>query len=300
MIEVKSVIKTFDDFKALNKLDMNVVKGSIYGLVGPNGAGKTTILKHLSGVYIQDSGSIKINDEEVYENIDVKSKIGFIQDDLFYFDQYTIKDMMEFYKGMYKETFSDEKFESMKNVFKIDVKRKIKTLSKGMKKQVAFWLVMSCMPELIILDEPLDGLDPIIRRSVIKLLLKEVNERKITAIISSHNLRELEDICDTVGFMKNGAMVLERKLDELSNSISKVQVAFSNDTDIKLSKNFKIISSEKIGKVNRLIIKGDKEKVEAEIMKLKPLLLDTLPLTLEEIFIYELGGENNEVNEFFN
>lgn len=294
MVKVESLTKTFDGFKALDGLNMNVSKGSIYGLVGPNGAGKTTLINHLVGVYVQDAGKVLINEEEVLENSGLKQKIGYIQDDLFYFNQYTIKEMAKFYKDTY-ENFSQEKYDSLKSIFKIDENIKIKTLSKGMKKQVAFWLVISSLPELIILDEPLDGLDPIMRRKVLKLLINEVEERKVTIIVSSHNLRELEDICDTVGFMDKGSMVLERKLEELAINIHKVQLSLKQDKEIKFSDKVKVKHTSQLGSVKTLILEGNSKDVVSEIEKIDPLFYDIISLTLEEIFIYELGGVDNEV-----
>lgn len=299
MIKVSNVVKTFGNIKALDGLNMNVPNGSIYGLVGPNGSGKTTIINHLVGSYKEDSGEIKINDEYVYENNELKEKIGYIQDDLFYFNQYRIIDMARFYKNIYSK-FDFEKFNKLEKIFKIDTKRKIKTLSKGMKKQVAFWLIISCNPSLIILDEPLDGLDPIMRKKVLKLLITEVEKRKVTVLVSSHNLRELEDICDTVGFMDNGKMILEKGLDEMQTDIHKVQVSFNEGVELKFSDKLNVKSIEEVGRVKKLIIKGKEEDVVREIEKLKPLFMDILPLTLEEIFIYELGGEEIETNKFFN
>lgn len=299
MIKVKKVEKYFDDFKALDGLTLHVKKGSIYGLVGPNGSGKTTIINHLVGVYKQDNGEILIDGEKPYDNIKVKERIGYIQDDLFYYNQYTINDMKKFYKGQYPK-FNEEMFDKLHDLFNIDPKRRIKTLSKGMKKQVAFWLILSCNPDLIILDEPLDGLDPITRRNVLKLLLAEVEERKVTVLVSSHNLRELEDICDTVGFLDKGKLVLEKKLDELTETIHKVQVAYNDENkEIKLEGKLKIKNIENVGKVKQLIIKGSREEVEEAINKTNPILVDFIPLSLEEIFIYELGGEQVEISKFF-
>ncbi|MCQ2979056.1 MAG: ABC transporter ATP-binding protein [Clostridia bacterium] len=299
MIKVNNVVKYFDDFKALDGLTLHVEKGSIYGLVGPNGSGKTTIINHIVGVYKQDEGEVLVDGEKSFENVNIKEKIGYIQDDLFYYNQYTIKDMMKFYKGQYKN-FDEDMFNKLKEVFKINPNRKIKTLSKGMKKQVAFWLVISSNPEVIILDEPLDGLDPITRRNVLKLLIGEVEKKHVTVLVSSHNLRELEDICDTVGFLDKGKLILEKKLDELTDTIQKVQVAYEDENkEIKLPSGLEIKDIQSVGKVKQIIIKGTKDEVEKAINDTKPLLVDFLPLSLEEIFIYEIGGEQIEINKFF-
>ncbi len=299
MITVKSLKKGFDKTLVLSDLNMKVEKGSIYGLVGPNGSGKTTLIKHLAGVYKEEAGEIRIDGEGVYENIALKQRIGYIQDDFYAFNQYTIENMATFYKGIYHK-FNTEKFEKLGEIFNISKKRRIKTLSKGMKKQVAFWLTLSAEPDILILDEPLDGLDPIMRRNVLKLILNEVSKREMTTLVSSHNLRELEDICDSVGFMDKGRIVLEKKLDELRVNIHKVQLAFDHEEELTFSEQLKVVNKERVGKVYNVIIRGDKEKLEKEIKIKKPIIFDLLPLTLEEVFIYELGGEEIEANKFFN
>ena len=225
MIQVNNVIKEFDGFKALNGVNMSVNKGDIYGLVGPNGAGKSTLIRHLTGVYKQDAGEIFIDGEPVYENRDMKNKIAYIPDDLFYYMQADTIDMMKFYKGIYKN-FDEKMFYKMQEFFpNIDVKRNIRRLSKGMQKQVAFWLTICCKPELMILDEPVDGLDPVMRRQIWTILMSEVEDKKMTVLVSSHNLRELEDVCDHVGIMNKGKVIIERSLSELQGNISKIQVA---------------------------------------------------------------------------
>ena len=198
MIKVKNVTKTFGDFKSLDEMTLHVKKGSVYGLIGPNGAGKTTIIKNIMGIYTPDSGKITIDGDSVFENPDLKQRVIYISDDLFFFAGYSILAMAKYYAGMYKN-WSWERYESLKDVFKIDDKRKVKRLSKGMQKQVAFWLGICAKPEVMILDEPVDGLDPVMRRNVWKLLLQDVAESEMSVLVSSHNLRELEDICDHVG-----------------------------------------------------------------------------------------------------
>ena len=246
LITAKNVVKKFDKFTALNHFNMNVPEGSIYGLVGPNGSGKTTTIKHLIGMYKQDEGEILVNDEKVYDNEKVKSKIAYISDDLYFFHGYSIKDMAKFYSKIYKD-FSFEKFNELQKVFNIDIKRKVNKLSKGMKKQVAFWLTISCSPEIMILDEPIDGLDPIMKENVWKILLEEVKKRKMTVIISSHNLKELENVCTNIGIMKNGEMVLEKELEKKDNNIQKVQIVFSNNSQIgKIREKLSILKEEKV------------------------------------------------------
>lgn len=293
LITAKNVVKKFDKFTALNHFNMNVPEGSIYGLVGPNGSGKTTTIKHLIGMYKQDEGEILVNDEKVYDNEKVKSKIAYISDDLYFFHGYSIKDMAKFYSKIYKD-FSFEKFNDLQKVFNIDVKRKVNKLSKGMKKQVAFWLTISCNPEIMILDEPIDGLDPIMKENVWKILLEEVKKRKMTVIISSHNLKELENVCTNIGIMKNGKMVLEKELEKKDNNIQKVQIVFSNNSQIgKIREKLSILKEEKVGSVYYFIIKGEQKEIEDILNKYKLTLMEFLPLSLEEVFMFENGGEAN-------
>ena len=293
LITAKNVVKKFDKFTALNHFNMNVPEGSIYGLVGPNGSGKTTTIKHLIGMYKQDEGEILVNDEKVYDNEKVKSKIAYISDDLYFFHGYSIKDMAKFYSKIYKD-FSFEKFNDLQKVFNIDVKRKVNKLSKGMKKQVAFWLTISCNPEIMILDEPIDGLDPIMKENVWKILLEEVKKRKMTVIISSHNLKELENVCTNIGIMKNGEMVLEKELEKKDNNIQKVQIVFSNNSQIgKIREKLSILKEEKVGSVYYFIVKGEQKEIEDILDKYKLTLMEFLPLSLEEVFMFENGGEAN-------
>lgn len=293
LITVKNVVKKFDKFTALNHFNMNVSEGSIYGLVGPNGSGKTTTIKHLIGMYKQDEGEILVNNEKVYDNEKVKSKIAYISDDLYFFHGYSIKDMAKFYSKIYKN-FSFEKFNDLQKVFNIDIKRKVNKLSKGMKKQVAFWLTISCNPEIMILDEPIDGLDPIMKENVWKILLEEVKKRKMTVIISSHNLKELENVCTNIGIMKNGKMVLEKELEKKDNNIQKVQIVFSNNSQIgKIREKLSILKEEKVGSVYYFIIKGEQKEIEDILNKYKLTLMEFLPLSLEEVFMFENGGEAN-------
>ena len=291
LITAKNVVKKFDKFTALNHFNMNVPEGSIYGLVGPNGSGKTTTIKHLIGMYKQDEGKILVNDEKVYDNEKVKSKIAYISDDLYFFHGYSIKDMAKFYSKIYKD-FSFEKFNELQKVFNIDIKRKVNKLSKGMKKQVAFWLTISCNPEIMILDEPIDGLDPIMKENVWKILLEEVKKRKMTVIISSHNLKELENVCTNIGIMKNGEMVLEKELEKKDNNIQKVQIVFSNNSQIgKIREKLSILKEEKVGSVYYFIVKGEQKEIEEILNKYKLTLMEFLPLSLEEVFMFENGGE---------
>ena len=289
MIQVKNVSKYFDDFKVLDDFSLNVKKGTIYGLVGPNGAGKTTIINHINGVLKPDDGEIYIDGEKVYENNKIKESVLSIADDWFYYSTYTIKQMAHFYRDIYP-SFNIERYEAIKDIFKIDEKRQIRKLSKGMKKQVAFWLTLSAMPSVLILDEPLDGLDPVMRKQVLNLVIADVTDREMTVLVSSHNLRELEDICDWVGIIHKGKMIIEKPLDDLKGSVHKYQMVIDESCAKKLEENADVLHISKTGSVYNVIMRGDAEETHRNMKELSPILCERISLTLEEVFIYELGG----------
>ena len=288
MIEIKNVTKTFGSFTALQDLTMTVPKGSVYGLVGPNGAGKSTVIRHITGVYIPDSGEITINGKEIYENIDLKGKIGYIPDDVFYFPSATLEDMRKFYRGLYPN-FDDKLFDKLYEIFNLPPKSPIRRFSKGMQKQAAFHLAICCRPEVLILDEPVDGLDPVMRRQVMSLILSDVAEHGTTVLISSHNLRELEDVCDHVGIMDHGKMLLERSLADMQGNTVKLQLVGQVPEDLD------ILHETHSGRLSTYIVRGTAKEVIDKVTLLNPAYFDVLPLSLEEIFIYELGGVNYEV-----
>ena len=226
MIQVKDVVKTFDGFRALDGLTMTVPSGSIYGLVGPNGAGKSTILRHINGVYRQDSGEVLVDGAPVYENPAVKARLASIPDELYYFLSASTRDMMRFFRGFYPR-FDQARYQALKDVFTtVDERQSIRRLSKGMQKQSAFWLALCCRPDVLVLDEPVDGLDPVMRRQVWSLLMGDVAEHGTTVLVSSHNLRELEDVCDHVGILSRGKVLIERSLSDLQENVVKMQVVF--------------------------------------------------------------------------
>ena len=296
MIEVNNVTKRFGDFVALDGLNMHVERGAIYGLVGPNGAGKSTIIRHLSGVYKQDEGTVTIDGQTVYENEKLKQRFTVIPDEIFFFTQANTMDMMKFYKSLY-HNFDETLFKKILACFpEINPKKMVRSLSKGMQKQVAFMLSIAARPELMILDEPVDGLDPVMRRQIWSLIMSDVAEHGLTVLVSSHNLRELEDVCDHVGIMNHGKILIERSLDELQTSITKIQLAFEGDMP-SLPPEIQVLKRITTGRVHTLIVKGEPRVAEQTISALNPLLMDVLPLTLEEIFIYELGGENYAVKD---
>ena len=296
MIEVKNVVKTFDGFRALDDLSMGVQEGAIYGLVGPNGAGKSTIIRHLTGIYRPDSGQVLVDGEDVYENPGRKARLAAIPDDWYYFPSASVLDMMRFYRGFYP-SFDKDRYEKFKEVFSIPEKSLIRRLSKGMQKQVAFWLTMCCRPKYLILDEPVDGLDPVMRRQVWSLMMADVAEYGTTVLVSSHNLRELEDVCDHVGIMSRGKVLLERSLSDLQENIVKLQVVWPSAEVPVLPADLPVLHTSHVGRVYTYIVRGNAGEVSRRMEESRPMMLEALPLSLEEIFIYELGGEHYAVKE---
>ena len=288
MIEVHGLTKTFDTVKALDDLTMTVPKGAVYGLVGPNGAGKSTLIRHLTGVYRPDSGSVTLEGAPIYENPTAKMRIGYIPDDIFYFPTATLEEMRLFYRGIYPN-FDDVLYVRLFDIFDLPRKSPIRRLSKGMQKQAAFLLSLCCHPDVLILDEPVDGLDPVMRRQVWSLILSDVAQRETTVLISSHNLRELEDVCDHVGIMNHGKMLMERSLADMQGITHKLQLVGPPPEGLE------ILHEASSGRLQTLIVRGSAEEVTAKVAASNPAYFDVLPLSLEEIFIYELGGVNYEV-----
>ena len=288
MLDMKNVSKSFGGFKALDDLTMTVPKGCVYGLVGPNGAGKSTAIRLLTGIYRPDSGSITLEGMPVYENPVAKMRMGYIPDDVFYFPSASMDEMRKFYKGMYPN-FDDELYEKLFDVFQLPRKGPIRRFSKGMQKQAAFHLTICTRPEVLILDEPVDVLDPVMRHQVWSLILSDVAEHETTVLISSHNLRELEDICDHVGIMDHGKMLLERSLADMQGSTHKLQLVGETP------KGLEILHESQTGRLKTLVVRGDAREITLKVSASNPIYFDVLPLSLEEIFIYELGGVNYEV-----
>ena len=297
MIQVKDVVKTFDGFRALDGLTMTVPSGSIYGLVGPNGAGKSTILRHINGVYRQDSGEVLVDGAPVYENPAVKARLASIPDELYYFLSASTRDMMRFFRGFYPR-FDQARYQALKDVFTtVDERQSIRRLSKGMQKQSAFWLALCCRPDVLVLDEPVDGLDPVMRRQVWSLLMGDVAEHGTTVLVSSHNLRELEDVCDHVGILSSGKVLIERSLSDLQENVVKMQVVFQEKQLPQLPADLEILNISQVGRIHTLIVRGNATEVTNRLAAYAPILMEALPLTLEEIFIYELGGEDYAVRD---
>ena len=288
MLKMQEVTKTFGDFTALNNLSMHVPKGAVYGLVGPNGAGKSTAIRLLNGVYRPDRGEITLEDQPIYENPAVKTRISYIPDEIFFFPSASLEEMRKYYKGFYPK-FDDELFNRLYDVFQLPKKGQIRRFSKGMQKQAAFHLSICTRPDVLILDEPVDGLDPVMRRQVMSLILSDVAQRETTVLISSHNLRELEDICDHVGIMDKGQMLLEKSLASMQGNTVKLQIVGD------VPEGLEILHTSSSGRLKTLVVRGTTQEVQARVSACNPTYFDILPLSLEEIFIYELGGVNYEV-----
>lgn len=297
MIEVRDLVKTFDGFRALDALSMTVPGGSIYGLVGPNGAGKSTVLRHITGVWRQDGGEVLVDGERVYENAAVKARIASIPDEFYYFLSASTRDMAAFYKGFYPR-FDPARYAALRGVFTtVDERQPIRRLSKGMQKQAAFWLALCCRPDILVLDEPVDGLDPVMRRQVWGLLMGDVAEHGTTVLVSSHNLRELEDVCDHVGILNHGKVLVERSLSDLQENLVKMQVVFQEKELPPLPDDMEVLNVSQVGRIHTLIIRGSATEITNRLAVYAPILMEALPLTLEEIFIYELGGEDYAVRD---
>ncbi len=290
MIQIENVTKRFEGHVALNCVNVSVASGSVYGLVGPNGSGKTTLIKCLCGVYRTDGGRTCIDGETVYDNPQLKGRISYIPDDLYFPPTYTPRDMATLYQSLYP-SFSWERYRELSALFELDEKKRIAHFSKGMQKQVAFWVSMSCRPDVVVLDEPVDGLDPVMRKKVWSVLLQEVEQRQVTVLISSHNLRELEDVCDHVGILHRGEVLLQKALSDMKSDTFKLQIAFENEFPEALRQELTILNHMQTGRVHMLILRGTQEEILSTVEAYEPLLADLIPLTLEEVFIYELGGK---------
>ena len=289
MLEMKQVTKTFGTFKALDDLSLQVPKGAVYGLVGPNGAGKSTVIRHLTGIYRPDSGFVTVDGQPIADDPGLKERIGYIPDEVFYFPSATMEDMHRFYRDLYSR-FDDGLYEKLKEIFPLPAGA-IRRFSKGMQKQAAFHLTLCTRPDVLILDEPVDGLDPVMRRQVMSLVLSDVAERGTTVLISSHNLRELEDVCDHVGIMNHGKMLLQKSLADMQGSTVKLQIVGEAPAE------FPVLHESKSGRLSTYILRGSYLQVEERCRQMNPPYFDVLPLSLEEIFIYELGGADYEIKE---
>ena len=297
MITATDFTKKFDSKTAVDCLNISIGQGKIYGLVGTNGSGKSTFLRTVSGVYYADGGNVFVDDEPVYENVKAKNKVFFVSDDMFFLPNGSMDDMSRMYMGLYP-TWSQEKYENLSGRFPIDKTARVKNFSKGMRRQAAIILALSCQPKYLLLDEAFDGLDPVIRVAVRKLIAEEVQERDMTVIISSHNLRELEDFCDTVGILHQGKLIMQHTMDALSDRFCKVQVAFAKDSGVDAEKfeNNKILSVKKSGSVYTIACAMGCDEAEKFMSNYNPIFVDYIPLTLEEVFVYEMEAIGYDTN----
>lgn len=296
MIKVTNLNKTFGKKKVLENLNCNINKDSVYGLIGANGAGKSTLLRIINDIIRKDSGDIEIDGEKVENNEKLKQKLVFVPDDLYFFPNYTLKDMAKFYKSMYKD-FDMQYLTELAETFKLNMNTKIQTLSKGMKRQCALICAFATNADYMFFDETFDGLDPVIRGLVKKVIAKQMDKKTTTIIMTSHNLRELEDICDNLGLLYKGGILFETDIDTLKTNIFKVQISFKEEFGKDDFSEIEVMSFKKVGTVATLIVKGDRETVAEVLKNKKPLILDFLPLTLEEMFIYEMEVQGYEFNQ---
>lgn len=287
MITVKGITKKFDKFIAVNQIDFEMKEGFVFGLIGTNGAGKSTLLRMISGVTKPDAGEIYVDEMSVYDNPQAKEKVFFIADEPYFFAHANAVEMEKYYAMVYK-SFDKDEFYKLITQFGLDAKRKIGTYSKGMKKQLAFILGLAAKTDYLLCDETFDGLDPVMRQAVKSLLAKEMGERGLTPIIASHNLRELEDICDTVGLLHHGGVLLSKDLDEMKCGIQKVQCVFKDETEYEKALSIcQIVKTEQRGSLYTLTIRGEKDETLQKFDSLETVFCEVLPLTLEEIFISE-------------
>lgn len=295
MIKATALVKCFDAFTALSALTTEIQNGSIYGLVGSNGSGKSTFLRLVAGVYIPDGGTVEVDGQTVYENIAVKNRIFFVADDLYFLPQSTINDMARFYRGIYS-AFSEERYAKLCSIFPLDPQKKIHTFSKGMKRQAALLLGLSCCPDLLLLDEAFDGLDPVIRGAVKKLLSDDISARGMTVIITSHNLRELEDLCDHVGLLHKGQILFERDIDELKLGFCKVHAVFPQGISDEMLGKLNIMQLSRSGSLINLIVRGTSTDASEYLLSQGAVFAEGVPLTLEEVFIHEMEAVGYDYN----
>ena len=293
---MNNLTKTFENFTALDSFTSEIPGGSIYGLVGTNGSGKSTLLRLISGIYRPDGGEILVEGEAPFENVAVKSRIVHVSDDLYFLPQSNMDDMARFYAGIYP-SFDWETYRAMCGRFPIDPKKKIGKFSKGMKRQTALILALACRPKILLLDEAFDGLDPVIRIGLRKILADAISGGDVTVMIASHNLRELEDLCDHMGLLHRGKIIFAREIDQVKLGFCKVQAAFNQLPDDTQLAGLDIAQRSVAGSVLTLIVRGRPDEIMAIIQKLDPLFVETVPLTLEEVFIHEMEAVGYDYNK---
>jgi ABC-2 type transport system ATP-binding protein len=289
LIQLTGVTKKFGDFTALDSVDLMIPKGTSFGLLGSNGAGKSTILRLLSGIYSAESGSVTIDGENVFDNVKVKERVFFINDETIQFGGFTLKDLKNYYKGFYPN-FSDELFEELRETVKLPLDKKTERFSKGMKRQAIVITGLACQTDYLLLDEAFDGLDPTMRIIVKRMLVDAMLDRQLTTVISSHNLKEINEVCDSVALLHQGKMLFNRDLDSVKGSIHKVQAAFNEEYTREDFEKYGILHYSRSQSIHYIIMEGTEEEIREKLSEKKPIVLDLIPLTLEEIFIYEMEG----------
>ncbi len=295
MIEFKNVTKYFDSDVSLDEISLKIEDGTAFGLLGSNGAGKSTLLRLLSGIYKADKGEVLVDEASVYDNIQVKSDMFFINDETVQFQNMTILELKNHYK-IYYRNFKEEVFERLMEVTKLPRDKRMSTFSKGMKRQAVFIIGLSCGTKYLLLDEAFDGLDPAMRIIVKRILVDEMLDRKLTLILSSHNLKEVNDICDHVGLLHEGKLLFCKDLQSVYEGFHKIQAAFSKDYSTEDFEGLSIVQIEKTGSVITMGVRGDIEEIKAYLSHFHPILLEEIPLTLEEIFIYEMEANGYDAN----
>ena len=296
MIQVERLTKKFQTYTALNQISVSVQPGSVFGLVGSNGAGKSTLLRTIAGIYKPDSGTVAIDGTPIFEHPNVKNDIFFISDFPYFIPQSNMKEMAKFYASMYSN-WSHERYRELCSLFPIEEKMKISSMSKGMQRQVALICALSTQPKVLLMDEIFDGLDPVMRQLLKKLLAREVSERNITVMIASHNLRELEDVCDHVGLLHQGGVVFEQELDGLKLNLHKLQAVFKPMISMDVFSDLDILKFDMKGSLRNMVIRGDKGVISRRIEALKPVYFEMLPLTLEEVFISEMEVSGYDIDK---
>ena len=292
MIIGENVSKSYDVLPVIKDINIQLKENSIYGLIGANGAGKTTLIKTLCGIYIPDFGSVKLFDKDVYSCNEIRENIAYVPDSIMFYNNFTVKDMKNFYKNIYRN-WDEKRYQTLREVFTFSDKKRIKHLSKGMKTQLSLLIALSCMPKVILMDEPTSGLDPFIRKEVLNLIVQDVSSRGTSVLISTHNISELEQICDRVGFMNKGELKIQEEMEELKYKFKKLQIAFSEEMSEEFKKEFNPKITNKYGKVYEIVVDMDFEMFKSNAQKYSPILLEKLDMTLEEIFLFKMGGDNN-------
>lgn len=296
MIEIKNITHTYDKETVLENLCSEINEGSIYGLLGSNGAGKSTLLNVIDGIFKPLSGEVLINGAPTYENPELKDKIAYVSDDPFFFNSYTMDEMAKYLNQVYK-SFTMEKYNEIKAYFPLESNKKMTAFSKGMKRQAAIIFALSQSPKLMLCDECFDGLDPVIKQLVKRIIISEVEKNNMTVIISSHNLREIENLCDVIGILHNKKIILERSIEDIKEVVNKFQVAFTSPVPESAFDEFDIISKHNRGSVTELVVRGNKDLVSEKLKELNPVILDLLPLNLEDIFIYEMEANGYDFSK---